>query len=113
MKLLPSCLLVHGKPVAVSGGDVLDHSAGKGQIRTNPGACVSDHSRSGRASGSTPVMTKAGAQECLQELGLPLAVLESLQSCGESRTEPGVGILKLQAHVEGCILTVVELVGKC
>lgn len=42
MKLLSSSPLVPGKPVAISGDDVLDHSAGKGRIRTNPGACVSD-----------------------------------------------------------------------
>lgn len=43
----------------------MDYGAGKGQIRTNPGACVSDHSRFGRASGPSPVMTKASDHELL------------------------------------------------
>lgn len=42
MKLLSSSPVVPGKPVAFRGDDVLDHSAGRGQMRTNPGACVSD-----------------------------------------------------------------------
>lgn len=42
MKLLSPSPLVPGKSVAFSGDDVLDHSAGRGQMRTNPGACVSD-----------------------------------------------------------------------
>lgn len=58
-------------------------------------------------------MTKASAHELLQELGLPLVVLGALWICSESEAEPGAGIPKLQAHVEGWILTVVKCVGKC
>lgn len=58
-------------------------------------------------------MTKASTHEILQELGLPLVFLESLQSCVESRAEHDEGVLGLQALMEGCVLTVVKLVGIC